>query len=857
VPSSYASGDSDNDYSYVAGDDHYPDFFVGRFSAENPDQVTLQVQRTIEYEKNPDVSYNWFTRSTGIASDQGPGDDNEYDYEHIRNLQSKLLNYTYTYNAELFDGSQGGNDEPGNPNPSMVSDEVNTGNGIMVYSGHGSVDAWSSSGFSNSDVNNLVNNGKYPFIWSVACVNGDFVNNTCFAEAWLRASQDGQPTGAIAALMSTINQSWNPPMEGEDEMVDILVESYSDNIKRTFGGLSMNGCMKMNDTYGADGYEMTDTWNCFGDPSVMVRTAFPFTLSVTYPNPVPLGSSELTVEANTAEGLVSLTFQNQIIATAYISGGEATLTFDPLTSLDELTLTVTSYNHIPYLGSLSVVGEPGQVVNPTPADGQGIIAPFTKLYWEDGLGGVPAQYAVYLGSDNPPSNVVNGEVVYSKMYTPAMELEFQTQYYWRIEATNQYGTSVGPVWSFTTIRPPDENFETGTFTGLPWTFNGDLPWTIDSENPFNGLFCAKSGMIGDNQSSSISLQLDINAVFSVSISFYKMISSGFGDKLQFLIDGIVVDDWSGLTAYSQETYTVTAGLHTFEWKYIKDASGSSGDDCAWIDYIYFPPLSDPEVFAGDDASVCEGIDYTLSGQAVNYSYLEWTTSGSGTFDDPAILNPVYTPSQADYESGAVALTLTIHTSTQTISDEMVLNFDPLPEIPATPVGPTYVDLYYTSTSEYTSDGSAYAVAYNWKLEPDFAGNLLRDGTSCMVNWNNGYVGVATISLNGYNDCGDGLFSQILEITVDNTVGLAEQEMNVLIMPNPNNGLFKVTINSAQEEQISIRIINLLGNKVFENEPIIAGQNFSQQFDLTNLNKGIYLMFIKGNDYKLIKKIIIK
>ncbi len=110
VPSSYSSGDSDNDYSYVVGGDHYPDLFVGRFSAENTSHVQTQVLRTIDYEQNPTTGYDWYTKNIGIASDQGPGDDNEYDYQHIRNMQTDLMNYTYTYSYELFDGSQGGND---------------------------------------------------------------------------------------------------------------------------------------------------------------------------------------------------------------------------------------------------------------------------------------------------------------------------------------------------------------------------------------------------------------------------------------------------------------------------------------------------------------------------------------------------------------------------------------------------------------------------------------------------------------------------------------------------------------------------------------------------------------------------
>ena len=61
-------------------------------------------------------------------------------------------------------------------------------------------------------------------------------------------------------------------MEGEDEMVNVLTENASGNIKHTFGGIVMSGCMKMNDSYGSGGDEMTDTWTVFGDPSLMVRT---------------------------------------------------------------------------------------------------------------------------------------------------------------------------------------------------------------------------------------------------------------------------------------------------------------------------------------------------------------------------------------------------------------------------------------------------------------------------------------------------------------------------------------------------------------------------------------------------------
>lgn len=363
VPSSLIGGnDSDVDYSYVVGSDHYPDLFVGRFSAETAEQVVTQVTRVLDYEQTPIADTTWYSQIIGIASDQGPGDDNEYDYEHNRNINTDLLSFTYVYANELYDGSQGGNDAPGNPTPSMVTDVVNSGATIINYTGHGSNTSWGTSGFSNSNVNNLTNNGKLPFIFSVACVNGNFVNTTCFAEAWLRAENNGEPAGAMATFMSTINQSWNPPMRGQDEMNDILSEVYSDNIKRTFGGIALNGCMNMNDIYGSAGDEMTDTWTVFGDPSLEIRTATPQNMAVTVPSSLPLGSTSMNITCNAEGALATLSMNGEILGTAIVESGMATISFNALNTIGTADFVITAFNYIPYISTIDVVVDAGAFV---------------------------------------------------------------------------------------------------------------------------------------------------------------------------------------------------------------------------------------------------------------------------------------------------------------------------------------------------------------------------------------------------------------------------------------------------------------------------------------------------------------
>jgi hypothetical protein len=348
-------GASDPSYSYLVGNDSYPEIFVGRFSAESLADVNTQVQRTIDYERYPQAGNPWYNHGVSIASDQGPGDDNEMDFEHEQVIRAKLLAFTYTSVSELYDGSQGGVDAPGNPSPNDVLSVLNSGASIVNYTGHGSQVSWGTSGFSNSDIANMTNTQMLPFICSVGCVNGDFSSTTCFGEAFLRAQSSGQPVGAVATFMSSINQYWNEPMRAQDEMVDLLVGTYPVNIKRTFGGLCENGCMNMNDVYGTSGADMTDTWHIFGDPSLNVRTAAPTAITATHAATLMVGSSQLSITSNTDGALACLSMNGQILGTGVVAGGSVTITFPSISSIDTIFVTLTAFNKVPYEGTVQVI----------------------------------------------------------------------------------------------------------------------------------------------------------------------------------------------------------------------------------------------------------------------------------------------------------------------------------------------------------------------------------------------------------------------------------------------------------------------------------------------------------------------
>ncbi len=103
-----------------------------------------------------------------------------------------------------------------------------------------------------------------------------------------------------------------------------------------------------------------------------------------------------------------------------------------------------------------------------------------------------------------------------------------------------------------------------------------------------------------------------------------------------------------------------------------------------VDSVFVAPQFNPDVFAGNDLTICEGTTAWLAeAQAQYYSELQWTTAGDGIFDNPQILTAEYTPGAADITAGVVELTLTVESFPPCqimASSSLTVSIDKLPEI---------------------------------------------------------------------------------------------------------------------------------------------------------------------------------
>ena len=157
-----------------------------------------------------------------------------------------------------------------------------------------------------------------------------------------------------------------------------------------------------------------------------------------------------------------------------------------------------------------------------------------------------------------------------------------------------------------------EDFESGGFSEFDWEFGGDADWTISQTNPYEGIYCAKSGAIGNNQESELLISLEVLNNDEIGF-YYKVSSEATYDFLKFYIDDVEMGGWSGDVGWTYASYDVSVGQHTFKWAYDKDQGVTGGSDCAWVDWIELPIVEQGSVLpAVFDLRDYDGNNYVTS-----------------------------------------------------------------------------------------------------------------------------------------------------------------------------------------------------------------------------------------------------
>ena len=134
------------------------------------------------------------------------------------------------------------------------------------------------------------------------------------------------------------------------------------------------------------------------------------------------------------------------------------------------------------------------------------------------------------------------------------------------------------------------------------------------------------------------------------------------------------------TSYFPAGSDITNGSVDIVFETSNNANCLSVKDTVHIDFNLLPVVD-----AGKDTTLCKDLaSYKLQGTASHTASLQWTTSGTGTFDNNALANATYTPSTADKTGGSITLTLTAggNGTCSNKTDKMVIKFAPVPVVTA-------------------------------------------------------------------------------------------------------------------------------------------------------------------------------
>ena len=341
VPPSNLWGD--HDYALLDGDDMLADIAVGRFSCANTTQLMTEINKVIGYESNPYMGETaWYKKGAVIVDHASSGLSSILTKKGIR---FKALLNGYTAVDTLWYTM------PGNV-ASFTSTHINSGIGFYNFRGYHGMSGWS-----NSNINQLVNSFKLPFVVTITCETGNITGaDSEVIEEFFRAGTPGVPTGAIGAIgtgTASTHTRYN-------NCVDTgIFSAFFDYGIYGFGDALNMGKFNLYMSYPDNPMSVADysKWNnLIGDPSCQLWTDIPQTMSMTYTDTISVGATSLTMTAADSisgqplEGVNVCLCGNEIhLLESTDDNGEVFFQL-PSMNAGSFDVTCTLHNYQPHLG---------------------------------------------------------------------------------------------------------------------------------------------------------------------------------------------------------------------------------------------------------------------------------------------------------------------------------------------------------------------------------------------------------------------------------------------------------------------------------------------------------------------------
>ena len=317
----------------------------------------------------------------------------------------------------------------------------------------------------------------------------------------------------------------------------------------------------------------------------------------------------------------------------------------------------------------------------------------------------------------------------------------------------------------------------------------------------------------------------------------------------------------------------TTTLNTNDWGTISDGSGSNNycnnSDCEWL---IQPPQAtsitleftefDLEPASVDGQTIYDAVEVydgtnenaPLLGTFTGNSLPPTITSSSGSifvkFHSDLEVNAqgweaIWTSTQNEYCSGSTTLTASSGTFSDGSNNNQYANNSACSWLIQPPTAANITLTFSAFDTEQNYDGVAVydGVDNTAPLLSQFSGSTIPSS----VTSTGGSMFVEFLSDPAERDNG---------WTADytsTTVGIEESVLsnNLTVFPNPTNGVF--TIQSDNDQNIQVKIMDVLGKQIYQTHIISKGTN---EINASSLSKGVYLLKFEMDEKQGVKRLII-
>ena len=350
-------GYSDTPYGNI-DNDMFVEIHTGRFPAATEYQVEVMVEKTLAYERTPDLSDpDWYGRANLMIFEDSDDDDWLHYFGDAQWAQALMM--------QAGMGDVEINTYLTTPNVrSHFEDRIEQGLAFATH--HGVIGGYTYCDWPGYSVypDNLQPAGSMmPVVVSYTCQTLAYESNyDCGGELWMKAGDLGAPRGAVAFVGQSVSCSYCAHWRSAFRrgFWGHIFEDTADDEIVTFGVAAEMGRLHFYDEF-----HLSHQYHAsmvYGDPELNLRTAAPQQMTVSCPPHLPRGETSFTVEV-----ALDATARAGVLVCAMSDGGtyawgttdaNGQVTLDVDTGADEfLYVTATGRNLVPFEGQIEVCGE--------------------------------------------------------------------------------------------------------------------------------------------------------------------------------------------------------------------------------------------------------------------------------------------------------------------------------------------------------------------------------------------------------------------------------------------------------------------------------------------------------------------